>query len=538
MDALVTPSMLLPAQRGLGHGGRVADARDETQIGAGPDRREGTRGVGPPNRWTVLALVALGTFMTTLDTSIVNISLPSIARTFQTPIGGAVEWVIIAYLTVVAATLLTFGRLSDAIGRKPVWEAGLATFTLGSVLCGAAGTLPMLIIARAFQGLGGALIFAPSFAIITEAFSPVDRGRALGLNSVVIAIATSLGPTLGGMITAHLTWRWIFYVNVPVGVLGLFAARRLLPASTTRSREPLDGRGATLLGVGLACLSLSLSLGQEWGWASVRLLACVAAAVAALGGAVLVERRTPHPIVDFGLFRNRMLTSSLVSMTLAMLALFAITFILPFYFEQLRGFSVEESGFLLTPLPLTIMVIAPLSGSLADRFGSRWLATTGLALACLGLFWLSRLDTDSTVGEIVGCLVLTGLGQGIFQSPNTRAFMSAAPGNARGEASGLMTTGRVVGQSLSVAVAGAIFTGLGGAAAGRALAVAASTVPVAASEIVALQHAFLAGFRAALTVAAGLAAVGILAALVRGDEGRSNHPALQINSSPGPSEEL
>jgi MFS family permease len=184
------------------------------------------------------------------------------------------------------------------------------------------------------------------------------------------------------------------------------------------------------------------------------------------------------------------------------------------------------------------MVIAPLSGSLADRFGSRWLASSGLALACLGLLWLSRLDTDSTVGEIVAGLVLTGLGQGLFQSPNTRAFMTAAPGNARGEASGLMTTGRVLGQSLSVAVAGAIFAGLGGAAAGRALAVAAMTVPGAASEIVALQHTFLAGFRAALTVAAGLAAVGILAALVRGDEGRSNHPALQINSSAAPREEL
>jgi MFS family permease len=162
-------------------------------------------------------------------------------------------------------------------------------------------------------------------------------------------------------------------------------------------------------------------------------LACVAAAVAAVGVAVVVERRTPHPIVDFGLFRNRVLTSSLASMTLAMLALFAITFILPFYFEQLRGFSVEESGFLLTPLPLTIMVIAPLSGSLADRFGSRWLASSGLALACLGLVWLSRLDTDSTVAEIVGCLVLTGLGQGLFQSPNTRAFMSCGAGNTRGE---------------------------------------------------------------------------------------------------------
>jgi hypothetical protein len=266
MDALVTRWIMLPPRRGLERGRSVADARDEAQIG-GPSPEEQAGAVGSPNRWAVLGLVALGTFMTTLDASIVNISVPSIARTFQTPIGGAVEWVIIAYLTVVAASLLTFGRLSDAIGRKPVWEAGLASFTLGSVLCGAAGTLPMLIIARAFQGLGGALIFAPSFAIITEAFSPTDRGRALGLNSVVIAVATSLGPTLGALITAHLTWRWIFYVNVPLGVLGLLAARRLLPGGTTRSREPLDGPGAALFAVGLACLTLSLSLGQEWGWA-------------------------------------------------------------------------------------------------------------------------------------------------------------------------------------------------------------------------------------------------------------------------------
>jgi EmrB/QacA subfamily drug resistance transporter len=470
-------------------------------------------------RWATLALVALATFMTTLDASIVNISLPSIARTFHTAVGGAVEWVIIAYLVVIAATLLTVGRLSDLVGRKPVWMAGLAVFTLGSICCGAAGSLPQLVVARLFQGLGGALILAPSFAIITDAFAPSDRGRALGLNSVVFAIGTSLGPTLGGLITEHLTWRWIFYLNVPLGVLGLLVSPRVLASSGVRASAPLDLRGAASVAVGLALLTLSLSLGQEWGWTSLRLLTCLALAVAALVAAALIEHRVPDPIIDFALLRERVFASALVSLTLAMLALFGISFMLPFYFEELRGFSDERSALLLTPLPLTIAIVAPLSGALADRIGSRWLASGGLGLACLGLVLIARLDATSTIGDIVARLVLTGIGQGLFQSPNTRALMNAAPGGAQGEASGLLTTARTVGQSLSVALAGAVFTGLGGAAAGRAL-IGARTGAPSGADVGSLQQTFLTGFQGALMVSAAVAAIGVLAVMVRSDERR------------------
>jgi len=470
-------------------------------------------------KWAVLALVALGTFMTTLDASIVNISLPSIARMFHTPIDGAVEWVIIAYLVVIAATLLTFGRLSDLVGRKPIWMAGLAVFTLGSICCGAAASLPQLVVARAFQGLGGALIFAPSFAIITDAFAAPDRGRALGLNAVVFAVGTSVGPTLGGLITEHLSWRWIFYLNVPLGVLGLLASHRVLAASDVRPRGPLDLRGGACVAVGLALLTMSLSFGQEWGWTSPRLLTCLAVALVVLAALPLIERRVREPIIDLALLRRRVFASALGSLTLAMLALFGISFMLPFYFEELRGFSVEKSGLLLTPLPLTIAVVAPLSGALADRIGSRWLASGGLAVACLGLFLLAQLDATSTVGDIVWRLILTGVGQGFFQSPNTRALMNAAPGGAEGEASGLLTTGRAVGQSLSVVIAGAMFAGLGGSAAGRALA-GAQAGELIGADVGALQQTFLAGFRGALVVLAAVAAIGVVAALVRGDERR------------------
>jgi EmrB/QacA subfamily drug resistance transporter len=469
------------------------------------------------HKWAVLALVAVGTFMTALDASIVNIGLPSIARTFRAPVGGAVEWVIIVYLVVIAGTLLTFGRLSDLVGRKPGWMTGLALFTLGSALCGAASSLLMLVVARAFQGLGGALIFAPGLAIIADAFPRAERGRALGVNAVVFAVGTSFGPTLGGLITEHLTWRWIFYINLPLGAVGFVASSRLLVRSEARTREPLDLLGSALIAVGLSLLTVTLSFGQAWGWASGRLLTCLAVAIVALVAVVAVEQRARRPIVDLALLRQPVLASSLGSMMLAMLALFAVSFVLPFYFEELRGFSVARAGFLLTPLPLTIAVVAPFSGALADRIGSRWLAAGGLALASVGLLLLTRLDAHSTIEQIVGCLVLTGLGQGMFQSPNTRALMNAAPAGEQGEASGLLATARVVGQSLSVALAAAIFTGLGGASAGLTLA-AARDGAVSLTHVVALQHTFLAAFKGALLACAGLGAVGILAALVRGQD--------------------
>jgi MFS family permease len=217
-----------------------------------------------------------------------------------------------------------------------------------------------------------------------------------------------------------------------------------------------------------------------------------------------------------------------------MLALFAVGFMLPFYFEELRGFSAMESGLLLTPLPLAIGLVAPVSGALADRFGSRWLASSGLAVSCVGLVLLARLDQTSTVGDIVWRLALTGVGQGLFQTPNVRALMNAAPGGETGEASSLYATGRAIGQGLSVALAGAVFAGLGGAAAGRALTVATRNGAVSATDIVAAQQAFVTGFRGALLVCAAVAAVGVVVALTRRDErpeGRSAKTVVDEGAS-------
>jgi EmrB/QacA subfamily drug resistance transporter len=471
------------------------------------------------NKWLVFALVGVGVFMATLDSSIVNVSLPTIAHYFGAPLGAAVEWVVIAYLVTVASLLLSIGRLADLVGKKPIWMTGLGVFTVGSMVCGAAPSLPFLIGARVLQGIGGASLMAISPAMLTSAFPPEQRGRAIGLNAVTVAVGVSTGPTLGGLIVEHVSWRYIFYLNVPIGVLGLIATSRLLPADTRRVSSRFDPIGAVLLALALASLTAGISVGQELGFSQTFPLAldgvCLIAAVLFL----LHERKHPNPVVDFGLFRSRLFASASSSLLLSFVASFGISLLMPFYFEQLRGFGTQQTGLLLTPFPVTIALIAPISGALADRIGTRWLAAVGMSLLCAGLLALSGLGASNSKLDIVLRLMLAGTGQALFQAPNNSALLGAAPPNRQGLASGLLATGRVIGQSLSVAFAGAVFGALGGASAG--LALMAHTAMNAEVE----RGRFLHAFSAAMLLMAAFAALAALTSLVRGRErARSAQP--------------
>jgi len=470
------------------------------------------------NKWLVFALAASSTFITTLDGSIVNIGLPAISRTFGVGISGPIEWVIIGYLVIIAAVLLTFGRLADMIGRRPIFLTGLVVFLVGSALCGMAPSLTLLIIARLFQGLGGALIFCVNIAMITSAFPKRERGLALGLNTVVVSLGVAAGPTIGGIITQYLNWRWIFYVNVPICLvvlcIGFYAYRELRPVAGQHGR--FDPLGASLLAIGLAALTLGLSFGEEWGWLSAGTLGSLTLGVVLLVVAVFVERLIQYPILDLRLLTNRVFVLANISFILCMMALFAPGFLLPFYLEELRGFSTIQTGLMLTPLPFMLAVTAPISGALADRFGSRWLSPVGLTLACLGLVLLSQLNAQSSIWDIIWRLGVVGLGQGMFQSPNTRTLMGAASQEEQGEASGLLSTGRVVGQSMSVALTGTVFAALGGAAAGSLLS-APQAHTFSFANVLTLQSTFVSGFHAALLVCASCAALGIFTALARGE---------------------
>ncbi len=464
------------------------------------------------NKWATFAIVAVGVFMATLDTSIVNVSLPAIAHHFGVPLGAAVEWIVIAYLVSVAALLLSIGRLADLLGRKTVWLTGLGIFTVASLACGAAPSLTALIVARALQGVGGACLMAISPAMLTSAFPPEQRGRAIGLNAVTVGLGISTGPTLGGLITEHSSFRYIFLLNLPIGIAGWIAAYALLPKQPRPDRASIhfDLLGALYLAVALASLTAGVSLGNELGWTDALPLSLLGLVVISAIAFAFHERAHAHPVVDFTLFRQRTFASACASLLLSFIASFSVSVMLPFYFEQLRGWGSALTGIMLTPYPLTLALVGPFSGALADRVGTRWLAAGGMAILCLGLCLLSQLGTDNSKLDIIIRVLIAGFGQAVFQSPNNSALMGSAPKQRQGLASGMLATGRVVGQSLSVAVSVAVFTGFGGAEAGRLLRTGA-----AGADVPALQQAFLHSQSITFLCLASVAIAAAVTALVR-----------------------
>jgi len=478
-------------------------------VGNSADEPEARGRQNVNSKWTVLWIVSIGVFMATLDSSIVNISLPRISSSFGVPLSGTVEWVIIGYLVVVAGTLLSLGRLSDIFGRKMLWVAGLGVFTAGSALCGAAPSLEFLVIARALQGIGGSMIMANSPALTTSAFPAGERGRALGIVAAVVAIGISAGPTLGGIITNHFSWRWIFYINVPVGIIGIIATLVLL-SETGRSveKQRFDPIGAILLCACLTCLMLGMSFGQELGWRSPRIIGLFVAGLWLFPAFIFYERSSDQPILDLTLFRNRLFSAALLSSFLSFMALFAVMFLMPFYLEELMGIPPQRAGLMMTAVPLTISIIAPVSGWLSDRYGSRILSSLGLAMSSAALWNIAHLTQHSSHLDIIWPLVMAGLGQALFQSPNNNAIMGSVPVNRLGIASSVLATVRTLGQGFSVAMAGAVFTSLGGSRA----AIILTHEGLSTSAASTFTHAFQIAMLTCMTIAA----IGVFTSLMRG----------------------
>jgi EmrB/QacA subfamily drug resistance transporter len=408
------------------------------------------------SKWRILSSVSLGTFMATLDGTIVNLALPSIRDAFRVDL-TAVGWVSLAYLLVAGCLLLPVGRLGEVLTFRQVYVSGLAVFAVASTLCGLAPSFEALIGLRVVQATGAAMLQAMGTAIVARTFGPGERGRALGLNAISVSIALSLGPTLGGLLTQIAGWRTIFVVNLPVAVLAMVWAHRVLPTEVrVHHGSSFDWWGAGLSAVGLFSLLLAMSQGQTWGWASPAIVGLGLGAAASAIAFVLVESRRAEPLLDLSLFRIRAFAAGNVSMVIAFAALFAATFLLPFLLENGDRVSPLEIGLLLTPIPIAMALVAPLSGVLSDRIGPRLPASLGLATLAAGLANLTGLPPTADIAAITWRLVLIGLGMGLFVSPNGSAVLGAVPRRRLGTASATLAQMRVGGQAIGIAFSSAV----------------------------------------------------------------------------------
>lgn len=486
---------------------------------------------GPNHKWWALATVGLGAFMSTLDASIVNVSLPTILSDFQSDL-ATIEWVVLAYLLTITALLLTFGRLADLAGRKKIYTIGFGVFTAGSLLCGLAPSPALLIGARVAQAVGAAMLQANGLAITSAVFPREQRGRALGINGTLVSIGITTGPMIGGVLTDAFGWRSIFLINLPVGAVGIALALAVLREERISVRRaPAAGRfdpfGAILVAVALVTLLTGLNRAPEAGWSSPAILGLFAAAAVAFALFLLVERRVAAPLIDLGLFRIRAFAAGTLSALLTFLAVSTNAFLMPFFLQLALGYPPARAGLLLIPTSLTQALTAPFSGWFSDRVGARILSSLGLGLTAIALLLLGSLPADAHYADVIWRQVLLGLGNGIFMSPNTSAVLGAAPRAQYGATGGFVSMVRNTGQVIGVAIAGAIVLHALGPAAGahglgalRDASEGADRGPLAA--------AFVAGFRHAYFFAAALATIGVVVSLSRGKPAASPQEAATV----------
>lgn len=410
------------------------------------------------SKWWVLIAIGIGTFMSALDGSVVNTILPVLRQSFSSNV-AEIEWVVTIYLLVLSGLLLSFGRLGDIRGHKNVYIAGFGVFVFSSAFCAFAPSVQTLVVFRAIQALGAAMLQANSPAILTSTFPARQRGQALGLQAAMTYLGLTVGPSLGGWLADQFSWRAVFFINIPVGLIAFWMSYRFIqPDQKADKQEKFDLRGAALFMSSLVLLIYGLNQGHSIGWNSWLIIGSLLSSFAILALFVLVERNHQKPMLDMSLFGNRVFSASVASAVLNYIGVYSIVFLMPFFLIQGIGLSASRAGLILTSMPIIMAISAPISGSLSDRFGTRAPATIGMSVLTLGLLLLAGLNINSSILEISIKLGVAGFGIGTFISPNTSALMGAAPPHRQGIASGILATSRNVGMVLGVGLAGAVFT--------------------------------------------------------------------------------
>lgn len=390
-------------------------------------------------KWVTLTVTTVGIFMATLDASIIVVGLPTVIEDLHTNLVVGV-WIITIYRLMITILLVSIGRFADLYGRVRLYNMGFAVFTIGSLLCALAPTAEALLLFRLVQGVGAALLFVNSVAIVTDAFAGKSLGQGIGMNQVAINAGTIVGYTLSGLLigTPVLGWRTIFLVNVPVGLFGTYwSKKRLREIHHSSHREKFDKLGALTFSSSLTSLLLGLTLG---GLTSPLTLTLVTLSILLMALFLLLERRVQHPVIDLSLFKNRLFTTGNIANLLSGLAFAALAFTMTLYFQLVRGYDAYHAGIALIPLEVTLLLVGPVSGSLSDRWGARGLSTLGLVTSSAGFLLLANINRTTSDQQILFSLGVIGVGVGLFRSPNASSVMGSVPADQRGISSGLRAT--------------------------------------------------------------------------------------------------
>ncbi|MGH3020964.1 MAG: MFS transporter, partial [Gaiellaceae bacterium] len=444
-------------------------------------------------KWWTLGALAFALFMIMLDNTVVNVALPSIQRDLDIGL-SELEWTVNAYALTFAVLMLSGGKLADFFGRRRVFLIGLAIFTLASLACGLATSGGTLIGARMIQGVGAAIMLPATLSIISATFPPHQRGMAIGIWAGVSAMALAIGPLIGGLITEHIDWSWIFFVNVPIGVLGIVVSALVIHESRdTSADQRLDIPGLLASAVALFALTFALIEANAYGWGDPLIVGLFVLSAVAFAAFVWLEAHQRSPMLDLSLFRSSTFAGANVVALLVTLAMFGVFFFMSIYMQNVLGYSATKTGAVFLPMTVLIILIAPAAGKFSDRVGSRWLMTVGMSCLTLALLVFSRLGLGSTFWDIFPGLLAGGLGMGLVMTPMTAAALGSVPVAKSGVGSGVLNTFRQVGGALGIAVMGAILTSR------QTEALASGASP---------QAAFVDGFQVALLVGAIIAFTG------------------------------
>lgn len=481
-------------------------------------------------KWWVVFSVAFGTFASVMTHGSVNVALPTIAEYFDTDL-TTVQWVVIAETLTISALLLPMGRLSDLIGRKQVYISGLVIFVLAAVMAGFSDSITLLILSKVIQGAGAAMTQGTGMAMVTAVFPADERGKGIGTHMSIVGTGGMVGPVIGGLLVGALGWRWVFFINIPLGIIAIVAALLIMDKSIfTQERQgtKYDWLGAALSTGTLVTFLMLMTNGYSTGWTSPPIVAAMLIFVGLLSAFIWWELRVPAPMLDLRLFTRRVFAMGVLASFVSFLGTQSVRFMMPFYLQGVLGYTPSQMGLIMLPTAITMTIMGPLAGRLSDKYGWRKFNIAGLTLSATGLFIISRLSETSPLMLVIGAMMMQAAGNGLFSSPNAASIYSAAESKRHGVVSALLSLVRNSANVTSIALATTIVT---------ATMISLGYVPdlgnVRTSEDAGVLGAFVSGLRTLYLVMGSVLIIGIAASIFKGSQ-QANKP---VEPTPEPEAE-